>query len=221
MPATYLKIASRATFSAADGLLDSIEGLGVEKAGLESALAGPPPSPVRLHPNLTELYREKVTALRASLADPAINDEAIGMLRGLIEQVVLWYDTAAGTSSAVRDHRAGRARPRQSESPSPGYGRGTVFDRGGWGAGSCLDRTSETIGGTVTLTAAGEECSYRTSGDGNLAPGCERLRSEFAMGGQVALKIQVIIDCGIGGEEPLRRARRSESAPLSLSRHVG
>jgi hypothetical protein len=54
-----------------------------------------------------------------------------------------------------------------------------------------------------------EESSYRTSGGGNLAPAGERLGSEFAMGAagdQVALKIEVIIDGSMGGEEPLRRA---------------
>ena len=48
----------------------------------------PAPSPVRLHPNLAELYRERVVALREALADTGIRDEAIGILRGLIEQVV-------------------------------------------------------------------------------------------------------------------------------------
>ena len=70
------------------GLLAKIEALEAEKARLEAALAEPAPSPVRLHPNLAELYREKVTRLRECLADPAIRDEAIGILRGLIEQVV-------------------------------------------------------------------------------------------------------------------------------------
>jgi hypothetical protein len=46
------------------GLLARIESLESERAALESALAQPAPSPVRLHPNLSELYREKVTALR-------------------------------------------------------------------------------------------------------------------------------------------------------------
>ena len=70
------------------GLLAKVEALEAEKARLEAALAEPAPSPVRLHPNLSELYREKVTRLRECLADPAIRDEAIGILRGLIEQVV-------------------------------------------------------------------------------------------------------------------------------------
>ena len=70
------------------GLLAKIEALEAEKARLEAALADPAPSPVRLHPTLSELYREKVTRLRECLADPTIRDEAIGILRGLLEQVV-------------------------------------------------------------------------------------------------------------------------------------
>jgi hypothetical protein len=39
---------------------------------------------VRLHPNLAELYCQKVAQLRESLADSAIRDEALGILPGLI-----------------------------------------------------------------------------------------------------------------------------------------
>jgi hypothetical protein len=35
-----------------------------------------------------------------------------------------------------------------------------------------------------------------------------------AAGDQMALKIEVVVELGMGGEEPLRRAWRSESAPL-------
>jgi hypothetical protein len=75
------------------GLLGKVEGLEAEKQALEEALAGPPPSPVRLHPNLAELYRAKVASLRESLANPAIRDEAIGILRGLVTGVVVRPDT--------------------------------------------------------------------------------------------------------------------------------
>jgi site-specific DNA recombinase len=73
------------------GLLAKVEALEAEKARLEAAEADPAPSPVRLHPNLAELYRRKVTALRGALTDPGIHDEAVGILRGLIEQVVARY----------------------------------------------------------------------------------------------------------------------------------
>jgi hypothetical protein len=74
------------------GLLGKVEGLETEKRVLEEAFAGPPPSPVRLHPNLAELYRAKVTSLRESLANPTIRDKAIGILRGLVTGVVVQPD---------------------------------------------------------------------------------------------------------------------------------
>jgi site-specific DNA recombinase len=44
-----------------------------------------------LHPNLADLYRQKTAALCEALADPAIRDEAIAILRGLIEEVRLGF----------------------------------------------------------------------------------------------------------------------------------
>jgi site-specific DNA recombinase len=44
---------------------------------------------VRLHPNLAQVYRAKVERLHEALADPALRDEALGNLRGLIECVVI------------------------------------------------------------------------------------------------------------------------------------
>ena len=73
------------------GLLAKIEALEEQKPVLEARLDTPPPSPVRLHPNLAELYRQKVASLRESLADPLIRDEAIDLLRGLIDQVRLGH----------------------------------------------------------------------------------------------------------------------------------
>jgi hypothetical protein len=54
------------------GLLARIEALEEQKSVLEAMLEAPAPSPVRLHPNLAELYRKKATALCESLADPLI-----------------------------------------------------------------------------------------------------------------------------------------------------
>jgi site-specific DNA recombinase len=44
---------------------------------------------VRLHPNLAQVYRSKVERLHEALADPALRDEALGILRGLIERVIV------------------------------------------------------------------------------------------------------------------------------------
>ncbi len=73
------------------GLLAKIEALEIRQAELEARLEAPAPSPVRLHPNLAELYRKKAAALFESLAGLLIRDEAIDLLRGLIDQVQLSF----------------------------------------------------------------------------------------------------------------------------------
>ena len=73
------------------GLLAKIEGLERQKAELEAKLDAPGPSPVRLHPNLADLYRQKVSELSQALSDPTIRDEAIAILRSLIEEVRLGF----------------------------------------------------------------------------------------------------------------------------------
>ena len=51
---------------------------------------------------------------------------------------------------------------------------------------------------------------HRLSCGGNLAPAGERLRPKLAKaaaGDQVALNVEVVVNGGMGGKEPLRRAR--------------
>ncbi len=49
-----------------------------------------------MNPNLSELYRRKVTELAITLADPAIAQPAREVIRGLIERVaVRWEDGQA------------------------------------------------------------------------------------------------------------------------------
>ncbi|MHA3980833.1 hypothetical protein ACW9UR_24540 [Halovulum sp. GXIMD14794] len=72
--------------------MEKVTALEEQKRSLEAALEAPAPSPVRLHPNLSEVYRQKVIGLSAALADPAMRDEALGLLRGLIETVELRYE---------------------------------------------------------------------------------------------------------------------------------
>jgi site-specific DNA recombinase len=73
----------------APGLQRRLEELEGRKAELEGLLAAPPPSPVRLHPNLAELYREKVAELHKALADPESRTEALELIRSLIDCVEL------------------------------------------------------------------------------------------------------------------------------------
>ena len=47
---------------------------------------------MRLHPNLADLYRRKVTELALTLADPAIALPARETIRGLIEAVTVSFD---------------------------------------------------------------------------------------------------------------------------------
>ncbi|MGC9371239.1 MAG: recombinase family protein [Paracoccaceae bacterium] len=60
-----------------DGLRERLTALEAEKAEREEKLAAPPPSPVRLHPKLSELYQKKIQALAESLSDPEIRTPAL------------------------------------------------------------------------------------------------------------------------------------------------
>ena len=74
------------------GLKEKLEDHEARVMALDEALAAPAPSPVRLHPNLSELYRRKVTELSATLTDPGIRMQALEVVRGLIERVTVHTD---------------------------------------------------------------------------------------------------------------------------------
>ncbi len=71
---------------ALQGKLDELEG---RKAEITRDLGAPAPTSVRLLPNLGELYRSKVADLKSAVADPETRTEALEILRGLVERVVL------------------------------------------------------------------------------------------------------------------------------------
>jgi hypothetical protein len=71
------------------GLQQKLEELEARKAALEQELTADPPASVRLHPNSAQVYRGKVERLHEALADPGLRDETLGILRGLIERVVI------------------------------------------------------------------------------------------------------------------------------------
>ena len=73
----------------AESLQQKLEEFEARKIELEDLLAGPAPAPVRLHPNLAEIYRRKVSELEDALAEPEVRDEALSILRPLIEKIVL------------------------------------------------------------------------------------------------------------------------------------
>jgi DNA invertase Pin-like site-specific DNA recombinase len=66
--------------------LDQLED---ERIELERKLAEPPPTTIRVHPNLAKLYREKVENLAKSLADDEIRDASAEILRSLIDAVIV------------------------------------------------------------------------------------------------------------------------------------
>ena len=70
-------------------LKDELVALDQRQSELKAFLANPPASPVRLHPKLAELYREKVEDLRKSLNREDARAEAVDILRSLIEEIRL------------------------------------------------------------------------------------------------------------------------------------
>lgn len=56
---------------------------------LNALLVDQPTREPSLHPNLAEVYRERVDALHMALTDPHTKDEAFGIIRALIDEVRL------------------------------------------------------------------------------------------------------------------------------------
>ena len=70
-------------------LQNRLDELAARKEALLRALEEPATSPIRLHPNLAQIYRQKIEQLHHALSDPAIRDEAVQILRGLIDRIVV------------------------------------------------------------------------------------------------------------------------------------
>ena len=68
---------------------DEMIALETKEDDLNALLTSQPAREPALHPNLAEVYREKVAALHEALADPATKDEAFGIIRTLIDEVRL------------------------------------------------------------------------------------------------------------------------------------
>lgn len=75
----------------ADQVKDKMIALDTRRKELEAQLAqaDASPAPVRLHPKISETYRERVAALIRGLADSDGMEEAREATRGLIEKIVL------------------------------------------------------------------------------------------------------------------------------------
>jgi site-specific DNA recombinase len=110
--------------------LTSLEG---EKASLEAKLAQAAPAPtLRIHPNLTEVYRKKIDKLEEALTEAATAKEAGDILRSLIQSIVLtptkgtlkaelYGDLATITEYAQKKDRAGNARSEVSVVAGTGF----------------------------------------------------------------------------------------------------
>ena len=68
---------------------DRLISLEQHKEELEAELDAPPPSPLRIHPNIHKVYERKVAELIDVLNDDSIKAEAIEIIRGLVDKVVL------------------------------------------------------------------------------------------------------------------------------------
>jgi site-specific DNA recombinase len=73
----------------APGLQSKLDQLESRKVELARELTVIPPTPPRFHPRLAELYQDKVARLHVALAEADERDEALEILRGLIERVVV------------------------------------------------------------------------------------------------------------------------------------
>ncbi len=73
-----------------------MEELEARKASLATTLAETPEPPaLRLHPRLTDLYREKIDNLVSALSDPSVKLDATEALRGLVSEIRMIPDADA------------------------------------------------------------------------------------------------------------------------------
>jgi site-specific DNA recombinase len=82
------------------GLQQKLEELETRKELLAVDLSSAPAPKPRLHPNLAEIYRRKVTELEVALQDPSSREEALDILRGLIQYVEIQPAGKASVSSS-------------------------------------------------------------------------------------------------------------------------
>ncbi len=71
------------------GLKAKLEEIEARLTQVDQDLEAPKSSPVRFHPNLADLYRQKVIELAATLSDPDIRTRALETIRSLIRSVTV------------------------------------------------------------------------------------------------------------------------------------
>lgn len=70
-------------------LQSRLDELTAEKMALKEKIEATPPPPVRLHPNLSQIYKQKVADLRNALTHEDTRTHAFEIIRGLIEKVII------------------------------------------------------------------------------------------------------------------------------------
>lgn len=140
-----------------DTLRDRLAELETRKVALTAKLAGTEtPAPVTLHPAAAEIYRREVADLEVALNDPEIKGEAVEVLRGLIDKIVLIPDEDAPDELRAELHGdlaeilalsdcAAPAGPTAATSASASAGRRKALRSGaseGLGVGSGLRQLS-------------------------------------------------------------------------------
>ena len=77
---------------AASEVKDELNANAARREELKAKVAAAEALPPLLHPEMAELYRQKVTALAQALEHPETRTEASGALRGLVDAIVLTPD---------------------------------------------------------------------------------------------------------------------------------
>lgn len=72
-----------------DSMTDELMALENQKKNLRRKIDGTPATPIRIHPNLGEIYRKKVANLRTALNEESARAEASAILQDLIEEILL------------------------------------------------------------------------------------------------------------------------------------
>ena len=73
----------------APGLQQRLDSLEAEKAKLEQQFLLPEPSPVRFHPNLSEVYRRRIEKLHEALKNEETRTPALELISSLVEKIVV------------------------------------------------------------------------------------------------------------------------------------
>ena len=126
--------------------------------------AAPPPVP-RLHPNIAEIYRQKIASLREALNDEHTRPEAAECIRELIEEIRL-VPAEGKLSLQLFGELAGSAQPRKRTPP--------LWGNGGASNDGCGD-SQPPIPNSISVDTTKVDPS-----DGIRTPSSNRLRHELS-----------------------------------------